>query len=183
MNIKLHAYIAIILCALCMGCQSIPENAKPVETFEVDRYLGTWYEIARLDHKFEKGLSHVTATYSANDDGSIGVLNKGYNMEEQKWTSAEGKAKFRGEPTVAALKVSFFGPFYSGYNVLALDKDYQYALVAGKDLDFLWILSRERTIPEDVKADFLRVALEIGYTIDDLLWVDQNPDTKGADEG
>ena len=183
MNIKLHAYLALILCLLCMACSSIPENAKPVESFAVDRYLGTWYEIARLDHKFERGLSHVTATYSSNEDGSIRVLNKGYNKEEQEWKSAEGKAKFRGEPTVAALKVSFFGPFYSGYNVLALDKDYQYALVAGKDLDFLWILSRERTIPEDVKADFLREALEVGYAIDDLLWVDQDPKTEGADEG
>ncbi|WP_284040027.1 lipocalin family protein [Sphingobacterium sp. lm-10] len=183
MNVRLPIYIGLILSLFCAGCSSIPKTAKPVAPFEVDRYLGTWYEVARLDHKFERGLSHVTATYSANEDGSIRVLNKGYNKEEQEWKSAEGKAKFRGEPTVAALKVSFFGPFYSGYNVLAIDKDYQYALVAGKDLDFLWILSRERSIPEEVKLDFLRIALEVGYTIDDLLWVDQDPNTEGAHEG
>lgn len=185
MNGKLKTCLVFILAAFTMGCSStyIPKTASPVGSFDVDRYLGTWYEIARLDHKFEKGLSHVTATYAANEDGTISVLNKGYNKEEKKWKSADGKAKFRGEKSVAALKVSFFGPFYSGYNVLALDKDYKYALVAGKDFDFLWILSRETTIPEEVKVDYLHLALEVGYDIENLLWVDQDPATKGADEG
>ncbi len=183
MKNKQIVFFAVIVVLLLVGCRSIPKNAKPVSSFKVDSYLGTWYEIARLDHKFERGLSHVTATYSANDDGSINVLNKGYNKEEKKWKSAEGKAKFRGDTDVAALKVSFFGPFYSGYNVLAIDREYKYALVAGKNFDYLWILSRETSIPEDVKVDYLRLALEVGYNIEDLLWVDQNPATKGADEG
>ncbi|PVH25278.1 lipocalin family protein [Sphingobacterium corticibacter] len=185
MNVRLQTYLILIFAICILGCSTtyIPKTATPVSSFEVDRYLGTWYEIARLDHKFEKGLSHVTATYSTNDDGSIKVLNKGYNKEEKEWKSAEGKAKFRGEPTTAALKVSFFGPFYAGYNVIALDKDYRHALVAGKNFDYLWILSRETTIPEEVKVDYLRLALEVGYDIEDLLWVDQDPATKGADEG
>lgn len=120
----------------------IPENAEPVSYFEPDRYLGKWYEIARMDYRFEKNLNNVTAQYSFKDNGTIKVVNSGYDYEKNTWNSVTGKAKFRGNKNTAALKVSFFGPFYSGYNVIDIDKDYQYALVAGQSLKYLRISNK-----------------------------------------
>lgn len=156
---------------LMNSCASIPKNAKAVENFEVSKYLGTWYEIARFDFRFEKNLNNVSAQYSLNEKGNVIVRNSGYNFIKEEWKKADGLAKFRGSKDIAALKVSFFGPFYSGYNVVALDTDYQYALVAGKNLDYLWILSRTKDIPEDIKTDYLRIAEEIGYDTSKLIWV------------
>lgn len=156
---------------LLFSCDSIPKNATPVQNFELAQYLGTWYEIARFDFRFEKDLDNVSAQYSLNENGNVDVLNSGFNFVKGEWEKAEGVAKFRGEKTEAALKVSFFGPFYSGYNVVALDEDYQYALIAGKNLDYLWILSRTKNIPDGVKEDYLRQAAEIGYDTSKLIWV------------
>src|SRR5690606_16473316 len=119
-------------------------------------------------------LNNVTAHYSKNEDGTIKVDNKGFNYKTSEWKQSTGKAKFAGETTEAKLKVSFFGPFYSGYNVIALDPEYQYALVAGESLDYLWILSRTTTIPEEIKNDYLRRAQAIGYNTGDLVWVEHN---------
>lgn len=160
----------IILTALS-SCSSIPKNAKPIENFEVNRYLGTWYEIARFDFRFEKNLDNTVAQYSLDKKGNVNVLNSGYNYIKDEWRSAKGTAKFRGDKSTAALKVSFFGPFYSGYNVIALDTNYQYALIAGKSLDYLWILSREKTIPEDIKQKYLKVATDVGYDTSNIIWV------------
>ena len=166
-----------LLLGLCImlfsNCQTIPSTAKVVHDFDVDRYLGTWYEIARIDFKYEKDLIYTTATYSKNEDGSIAVLNRGYNKVKDEWKEAEGKAKFVDKTDEAKLKVSFFGPFYAGYNVVALDAEYKYALVAGKNLDYLWILSREKEIPESVKQNYLNVARGIGYDVSRLLWIKQ----------
>ncbi|NVK21568.1 MAG: lipocalin family protein [Kangiellaceae bacterium] len=161
------------------GCASIPDGVKPVKDFELDRYLGTWYEIARLDHSFERGMSNVTATYNLKGDGGVGVLNKGYKAVSQKWKQAEGKAYFVDEPTTGRLKVSFFGPFYGGYNIIALEPkggsgDYQYSLVVGPDRDYLWILSRQKSIPEAIKQQFLQLAQSYNYAIDKLIWVDHS---------
>lgn len=156
------------------SCASIPPKAKAVENFEVDRYLGNWYEIARFDFRFEKDLDNTMAQYSLNEKGNVNVLNSGHNYKTNKWKSANGVAKFRGESDKAALKVSFFGPFYTGYNVIALDENYQYALVAGKNLDYLWILSREKTLPDDIKQAYLKIATEVGYDISRLIWVKQD---------
>lgn len=153
------------------SCSSMPKNAEPVKNFDLDRYLGTWYEVARFDFRFERNLDNTSARYSLNKDGHVIVLNSGYNVVKNKWTKAEGLAKFRGDKKTAALKVSFFGPFYAGYNVVALDKDYQYALIAGNNLKYLWILSRTKTIPEDVKQQYLEVAKKIGYDTSKLLWI------------
>lgn len=159
---------------LLSSCQSIPKKAEPIENFNLNRYLGTWYEIARFDFKFEKNIDNSVAQYSLKKSGKVGVLNSGYNYKKEKWTSAEGKAKFRGDKSTAALKVSFFGPFYSGYNVIALDNDYKYALVAGKNLDYLWILSREKSIPKEIKSKYLAIAREVGYETSKLIWVKQD---------
>ena len=131
--------------ALFFSCASIPKKATPVKNFDINKYAGNWYEIARFDYRFEKNLDNVMAHYSLNEKKHVIVVNSGYNNKKNKWVSAKGVAKFRGDKKSAALKVSFFGPFYSGYNVVALDDKYKYALVAGKNLDYLWILSREKT--------------------------------------
>nr|WP_141675609.1 lipocalin family protein [Formosa haliotis] len=158
----------------CFSCATIPKNAKAVLGFEKSKYLGKWYEIARLDFKYEKNLNNTTAEYSLNPDQSIKVENKGYNYKKEKWESSTGRAKFVEADSIAKLKVSFFGPFYSGYNVIAVENDYSYALVAGKSLDYLWILSREETIPESIKTKFLEQAKTIGYDTTDLIWVEHN---------
>lgn len=163
---------------ICIGmmigvnsCKTMPQNAQPVSPFDVQKYLGTWYEIARFDFKFERDLNNVSAQYRLGENGEIQVLNSGYNTVKKEWTKADGIAKFRGDENVAALKVSFFGPFYSGYNVISIDNQYQYALVAGKSLDYLWILSRTKSIPEAVKNQYIEIAKELGYQTDKLLWI------------
>lgn len=163
-----------IITAGLISCGTIPKNADAIKTFEKEKYLGKWYEIARLDFKFERDLNNTTAEYSLDDDGSIKVINSGYNTVTEEWSEATGKAKFVGEDDIAMLKVSFFGPFYGGYNVIALDDDYKYALVAGSSLEYLWILSRETTIPEKVKDNYLEIAEETGYNTSDLLWIEHN---------
>lgn len=158
---------------MLFSCAKIPRGATAVQHFDKKKYLGKWYEIARLDFKFERNLNNTTAEYSINPDGTIKVVNKGYNTKTNEWKTAIGKAKFVKDENVGMLKVSFFGPFYSGYNVIAIDKDYQYALVAGKNLSYLWILSRKPTIPADVKKNYMELAKSIGYKTEELVWVKQ----------
>ncbi|MCW3788233.1 lipocalin family protein [Plebeiibacterium sediminum] len=166
----LNLFIIVIMFGLC-SCRTIPKNAVAVQSFDKTKYLGKWYEIARLDFKYERGLNNTTAEYSLNEDGSIGVLNKGYDYTKKEWREAIGKAKFVKEEHIGMLKVSFFGPFYSGYNVLAIDEDYQYVLVSGKNLDYLWILSRKTSIPDSIKHDYLKIAEDIGFNTSELIWV------------
>ena len=156
--------------AYTSSCASIPKGATAVQPFELERYLGKWYEIARKDFKYEKNLNNVTADYSLNNNGTIKVVNRGYDAVKNEWKESVGKAKPVGNPNDGRLKVSFFGPFYSGYNVIELDPDYQYVLVAGDNLKYLWILSRQPTIPEEVKSRYLKKAQEIGYDTSDLVW-------------
>ena len=158
-----------------VSCQTAPKNAVPVTNFDVMSYLGKWFEIARLDFQHEKDMSNVTATYLLNDDGSIKVVNRGYDYVDGEWKESVGKAKFIGDPTVGALKVSFFGPFYSGYNVVALDDNYQTALVVGKDTNYMWILSRTTAIPDTTKLEYLALASKLGFDVNKLVWVDQGP--------
>ncbi len=153
------------------SCSTIPKGVVAVKSFDKERYLGKWYEIARIDFKYERDLNNTTAEYSINPNGTIKVDNKGYNTKKGEWEQAIGKAKFVGDDKVAMLKVSFFGPFYSGYNVIALDPDYRYALVGGDNFDYLWILSRENTIPEEIKSNYLKIAGDFGYHTTDLIWV------------
>ena len=159
---------------MLFSCSTIPKGITAIHQFNKDKYLGKWYEIARLDFKFERNLNNTTAEYSINSNGTIKVVNKGYNTKTNKWKSATGKAKFLRNENVAMLKVSFFGPFYSGYNVIAIDKDYKYAVIAGKNLKYLWFLSRETTLPEEVKKNYLELAKRFGYKTDDLVWVNHD---------
>lgn len=151
-----------------------PHGVTVVKNFNTQRYLGQWYEIARFDHRFERGLEKVTATYSLRDDGGLNVVNRGYNPARGKWQQSDGRAYFTGDPGTAALKVSFFGPFYGGYNIIALDDDYRYALVCGPNRDYLWILSRTPTIPDAVKKQMLDTAARQGFAVEKLLWIDQS---------
>lgn len=160
--------------ATLLSCRSIPEGAIAVSPFNIDNYLGKWYEIARLDHRFEKNMNNVTAEYSLNEDGTIKVINSGYDFVKDKWKQAEGKAKLAGDKNVGKLKVSFFGPFYSAYNIIALDEEYKYVLVSGKNTSYLWILSREKTIPDIVKQKYLSIAEYAGFKTNELIWVDHN---------
>lgn len=156
------------------SCATIPAGTTAVQPFDANKYLGKWYEIARIDFRFERNLNNTTAEYSLNDDGSIKVKNQGYHTINKEWRSAIGKAKFVGEKNVAKLKVSFFGPFYSGYNVIAIDEKYKYALVAGESFKYLWILAREKTVPDEIKNKYLKIAEDAGYNTADLLWVEHN---------
>jgi apolipoprotein D and lipocalin family protein len=169
-TILLAAFIAI---GTLIACSAERNSHEPevVGNFRSEKYLGTWYEIARLDYKWEEDLNNVTATYSLKENGDIKVDNKGYNTEKKKWEESIGKAEPVGDPSRGKLKVSFFGPFYSDYNVVALDPEYRYALVAGESTDYLWLLSREKTMPKPVKDAYLAKAKELGYNIGALIWV------------
>lgn len=154
--------------------RTIPKKAKAITDFDLKKYLGKWYEIARIDFIHERNLHETTADYSLNEDGSVKVVNSGYNIKTDRWEVSTGKAKFVSTENVGMLKVSFFGPFYSGYNVLAIDEDYKYALVGGETADYLWILSREKSLTLEVKEKFLDLAEAYGYNISKLLWVKQH---------
>ena len=162
--------LALVLLAI-VGCTGIPDGIEPVDEFDLDRYLGTWYEIARLDHRFERGLSNVTASYTLRDDGGVRVVNRGFRDEDDEWDEAEGKAYFVGEPNVGRLKVSFFGPFYGAYNVFALGDDYEYSLVAGPNRSYLWILAREPRLPQAALDAALASAQAAGYDTSELIFV------------
>ncbi len=159
---------------LMSSCSTLPNGAVAIKPFDTDRYLGKWYEIARFDFKFEKNLNKTTAVYSLRNDGKIKVVNSGYNYIKNKRVEAVGKAKFVGSSNEARLKVSFFGPFYGAYNVIALDPEYKYALITGNDFKYLWILSREKTIPEYIRLDYLKKAQDLGFDTSKLIWVEQN---------
>ena len=158
--------------SLLVACTGVPDGVKTVNDFELDRYLGTWHEIARLDHRFERGLLSVTANYSMREDGGVRVLNRGFNESKGVWDEAEGKAYFVGAEDVGRLKVSFFGPFYGGYNIIELDMDdYQYSLVAGPDRSYLWILARSPDIEEKTIDRLVKVARDLNFPTDELIFV------------
>ncbi|AOT11270.1 lipocalin [Pseudoalteromonas luteoviolacea] len=158
---------------LLTACTGVPEGVAPVKNFDLQRYQGMWYEIARLDHRFERGMQNVTATYSLNQDGSVAVVNRGYVTDENTWKQAEGTAKFVSDESVGHLKVSFFGPFYGSYVVFKLDQaHYQYAYVTSYDKDYLWLLARTPQVPEAVLQDFQETAKKLGYAIDALIYME-----------
>ena len=165
-----------VLLLILTACTGKPDVLIAVKDFELDRYLGKWYEIARLDHSFERGLEQVTAEYSLRDDGGIRVVNQGFDTIKQRWERAEGKAYFIGDSDVGRLKVSFFGPFYGGYNIIDLDQEsYRYALVAGPDTSYLWILARQPQLDNAVTARLLSKASALGFDTSRMIFVEQKP--------
>jgi apolipoprotein D and lipocalin family protein len=164
--------IILFLVCLLTGCVGIPDNVQPVDNFKLEKYLGKWYEIARLDHSFEKGLSRVVAEYSLRPDGGVKVLNRGYSEKENKWKEAVGKAYFVKGPDQGFLKVSFFGPFYGSYVIFGLDhENYQYALVSGPDKSYLWLLARGPKMNEDIKNNLIAKAKAAGFDTGKLIFV------------
>jgi apolipoprotein D and lipocalin family protein len=176
-NFKLLLLSLFLLLTACMG---VPDNVKVVESVDANQYLGTWYEIARLDQSFERGLEKITANYSLQADGSIKVINRGYNVADKKWQEAVGKAKFVDPPNAdktntGRLKVSFFGPFYGAYNIIELDKPYyNYVMVCGPDKSYFWILSRTPQLAYPIKQHLIAQAKELGFATDKLIYVDQS---------
>lgn len=161
----------ISLLSIITGCTTgKPNSVDPVTTFDVNRYLGQWYEIARLDHSFERGLDQVTAHYSLNTDNSISVINRGFDRANQQWQQAQGKAKFVEQPNIGYLKVSFFGPFYGSYIIFALETDYSAALVSSYNHDYLWILARDKQISPTLLAHYLSLAKQAGFDTDKLIY-------------
>ncbi len=167
--------LVMMLSFLFTGCSGIPSGVQAVDKFEVEKYLGTWYEIARLDHSFEKGLTNVSATYSLRDDGGIDVLNKGFDQKTGKWKEIKGKAYFIKDKSIGRLKVKFFWPFYAGYNVISLDKEnYSYSMVCGPSRSYLWILARNKKIDKKVIDNLLESAKNLGFKTDNLIFVKQD---------
>ena len=166
--------IGFVLTALLLGaCVGKPDNVVPVSNFDSARYLGTWYEIARLDHRFEKGLSRVSATYSLREDGGLKVVNRGYKDADAVWKEAVGKAYFMDRPDLGYLKVSFFGPFYGAYIVFDPYPDYRTSRVSGHDTSYLWLLSRAPTMDAATKKRLVEKAQALGFDTSSLIFVDQ----------
>lgn len=163
------AMVALLVLSACSTPRT-PEGIQPVAGFDVDRYAGHWHEVARIENSFERGLSLTTATYSRNADNTIKVVNRGYDLVRKQWKEAEGRAEFVGSPDRAALKVSFFGPFYGGYNVVALDENYQWAMVVGSSTDYVWVLSRTPTLPWHVREHLMERAQALGVDVSKIVW-------------
>jgi len=156
---------------LVTACAMIPNGISPVNGFDVNRYAGVWYEIARLDHSFERGLTRIQTEYALRKDGGINVINSGFDPEKKVWKKATGKGYFVGSPDVGQLKVSFFGPFYGAYNVIDLDRNYTYAIVCGNTRNYLWILARTPNLEEPVRAALIEKAKSMGFETDKLIIV------------
>ena len=160
-----------LLTVVLAGCLGHPAGVTPVQEFAVDRYLGTWYEIARLDHSFERDLVNVTAHYALRDDGGVKVTNRGYLPQENRWKEAQGKAYFVNGADQGYLKVSFFGPFYGAYVIFELDQEnYQYAFVSGPDTSYLWLLSRTPQVDPELIARFTERAAALGFDTAELIF-------------
>ena len=167
--------LVLSLALLVGGCTSMPDGVRPVEGFELERYLGKWYEIARLDHRFERGLTRVTAEYSLREDGGVRVLNRGFSADRGEWQEAEGKAYFVGSPDIGHLKVSFFGPIYGSYVVFELDmEEYQYAFISGYNTSYLWLLARTPTVDDGIVQRFVERAAALGFDTNALILVAQD---------
>ena len=165
----------LFLVLVIAGCTGVPPGVTPVKEFRLESYLGRWYEVARLDHSFERGLTDVYADYSLRDDGAVKVLNRGYSPSSKKWKEAEGRASFVNGPDTGHLKVSFFGPFYGSYIIVDLDRDrYQYSLICGPDRSYLWILARQPKLHPDIIKRLVRKASGLGFNTDRLIFVDHH---------
>ena len=160
--------LLIILLTACDSGNRVDLGEREAKEFNVERYLGQWQEVARIDNSFERGLTRVTARYFRDTEGRVRVVNRGWNKEGNKWKEARGWIKSTDEP--GRLRVSFFRPFYSDYIVLHVDRDYQYALVGGSRSNYLWILSRSGEIPEELRKEYIDKAEKMGYEVEKLIF-------------
>jgi len=177
--IKMKLSALSVLLLILTACTGKPEGVVAVKEFELDRYLGQWYEIARLDHSFERGLNNITAEYSLRDDGGVKVINSGFSKEDGEWQQAEGKAFFVDETDIGHLKVSFFGPFYGSYIIFELDQEnYQYAFVSGPNTSYLWLLARTPQVDEKVTEQFIKRSQQLGFDTSKLIYVEHDKTDK-----
>ncbi|NCU21810.1 lipocalin, partial [Candidatus Falkowbacteria bacterium] len=146
----------------------------PVHPFDAKRYLGTWYTLMRLDHRFDRDLTHVTATYGAMDDGRVSVVNRGYDPKARQWRRIEGAARFLDGPDTASLAVTFFWPITGGYHVVYVDDAYSTAIVTGPTRDYLWFLARTPQIPEETLMGLVEIARANGFAVEGLTRVKQD---------
>ncbi|WP_196139931.1 lipocalin family protein [Aliikangiella sp. G2MR2-5] len=174
MNKPLKYFAGISCFFLNFTCQANDWSIQPVSNFDSNRYLGTWYEIARIDNSFERELDNVTATYWLKKNGDIGVKNKGFNTEDGEWEEAQGYAEFAIEESVGHLEVTFFWPFYADYIVFEIDPDYQYAFIASDSEDYLWLLAREPVVDDSIIEKFLKLAKEKKFNTKELIFVSQD---------
>ena len=171
----MRTIVLTIAVLILTGCLGMPETVRPVANFDLNRYMGKWYEIARLDHSFERGLERITAEYSMRDDGGVSVVNRGYSIEDKEWKVAEGKAYFVDEENKGYLKVSFFGPFYGSYVVFEIDQEgYEYAFVSGPNTSYLWLLSRTAQVQQEIIERFKRISKELGFDTSKLIFVNHD---------
>ncbi|MCH5330564.1 MAG: lipocalin family protein [Alistipes sp.] len=172
--------IAVIVAGTAYGFSSHrTETHQPVCNFQLDRYLGRWYEIARFDHRFERGLDYVTAEYILNDDGTVKVINRGYDRRHGRLHESNGKAKTTSVP--GHLRVSFFLFFYSDYDILALGNDYDWALIGSRSPRYLWIMSRTPTLPPERMSQILETARQLGYDTSKLIMPIQTPQKENSE--
>ena len=170
-RIMVRSAWTLLAAAMLSGCLGVPASVEPVQGFDLNRYLGKWYEIARLDHSFEEGLDNVTAVYSLRDDGGVNVVNRGFLSKDDVYQQAEGRAYFVNDSDEGYLKVSFFRPFYASYVIFELDQDgYQYAFVSGPDTSFLWLLSRTPTVEQALLDHFIETSASLGFDTEELIF-------------
>lgn len=173
--------LVVVFCLALLGCLGAPEGVTPVKDFSLDRYLGKWYEVARLDHSFERGLSAVTAEYSLRDDGGVRVINSGLSTESGQRSEAEGRAYFVEDADQGYLKVSFFGPFFGSYIIFELDTEgYEYAFVAGNNTDYLWLLARTPVVTDELMTRFIEQSKALGFATDKLIFVQHSTEPEAA---
>ena len=171
----MNKILIVITICLLSGCLGMPQSVTPVKEFKLNKYLGKWYEVARLDHSFERGLTNVSAQYRLREDGGVSVINRGFSKNDNKWQQAEGKAYFVNGADEGYLKVSFFGPFYGSYVIFDLDKEnYQYAFVSGPNASYLWLLSRTPKAAPEVMERFIKKSQNLGFNTDQLIFVEHN---------
>jgi apolipoprotein D and lipocalin family protein len=177
-RVQFERVTVVMLLLMTGACTDVPPGIQPVRPFDISRYLGEWYEIARLDHSFERGLTNVTAIYASRTDGSVKVVNRGFDHKNCRWKDAEGKAVFQGARDTASLSVTFFWPFAGGYHVFALDRqDYGWAMVAGPSRSYLWILARRPDFPPHIRDGLVTQAKALGFPVNDLVLVDHSRPT------
>ena len=163
-------FLMAFLASIFTGCDSAPKvDNSTVKSVDLNRYLGSWYEIAKFDHSFERGMEFAMANYSLRNDGKIDVLNTG--IKDGRAKDAKGIAKITEVPGL--LRVSFFGPFFSDYRIMLLDENYQYVLVGGSSDKYLWILARTPQLQDETKSLILAEAERRGYDTNKLIWVRQ----------
>lgn len=181
LHLRIVQFTALGFILLLQGCaRAVPAGIEPITGFDVNQYLGCWYEIARLDNRFQRGLEQVTATYSLREDGSVRVENTGWNSQSKQKKTIIGRAKFVSDDQIGHLKVSFWGPFYGSYVVFHLEADYSVAMVCGSSRDYCWILARNPALPAEDIARYREIAQENGFAVENFIYASSTVPTSNV---